>query len=129
MILYHGSDKQFSKFDRQYAVQEGRADNGYFGVHLTSEREIAKRFGKYLYTVEYDANTYNITIAEFSRMYAESAMVSDTKAFYDSHRTELLACGFNLVHIVENTEKSVMYIALDEDNLKILEVEESCVNL
>lgn len=54
MIVYHGSNKKFRKFRiaKSLVRSEGTLLNEGLGIYFTTDIEVAKSYGNYLYTVE-----------------------------------------------------------------------------
>lgn len=122
MLFFHGSDALFSQFDMNFAVREGMADNGYLGVHLTSDFEIASRFGKYIYGVEVPMRIVELPLNEFRIMHDHASRAKCSRQFYQSRRVKLIEDGHSLIQIIELHGESKLFIAMDCAELRIIEI-------
>ncbi len=108
--LFHGTDRDFDRFDLSFAVQEDRHDNGALGIWFETRESVARSFGQWLITVDVDVDCwYEMSIAELSH----HARIGDSIGYYVQLRAQLTAQGFQGVRLVELNGQSLQRIVLD----------------
>ena len=54
MVVYHGSNSNFKKLriSKDLVKRESTKTNEGMGIYFTTDKEIARSYGKYIYTIE-----------------------------------------------------------------------------
>jgi hypothetical protein len=131
MELFHGTNARFEQFSLDNAARPGMAANGFLGVWLAVNRELAECYGSYCLVVTADiGRAYRMPISELSRLHSDCRRsVDDIECpqaaraaecrFYTRVREELLRRGFDAIEVVENDGQVEMVIGLEPARLSI----------
>lgn len=131
--LYHGTNANFSAFDRAFAVTTGRASNGFLGIWLATTQAHAQIYGTTCLTVDaHVGKAENIAIGDLSAWHKEvSVLVRDiepeqeamliSREFYQRKRDTFLAAGIDTLLVQELDESVEIVIALRPENLTIVD--------
>lgn len=132
MRLYHGTDAAFDHFSMDFAARPGMSGNGFLGVWLAVQPDLALRYGERCLEVEADvSNAYAMPVRELSELTSrcrreceelldERAIREMEREFYTKVRTRLIADGFDVIQVKEKTGQVDIVIALDPQRLTIL---------
>jgi len=122
MRLFHGTSVEFDAFDLNFAVSGGKADNGYLGVWLAVDAELAARFGTFTLVVDAPfVCIYSMGVSELMKMHMNPDCWADSRGFYGEARERLIAAGYDSIAVTEVDGSVGMYIALHPDRLVIVD--------
>lgn len=130
IVLYHGTNARFERFDLAHAARPGMASNGHLGVWLAVDRSLALNFGEFCLDVRLTvAQAYLMSVGELrqlnERCSAECRDCPDDQVqeqacqFYARYREELCRQGFDVIFIQEIDGQVAMAIGLNPESLII----------
>lgn len=128
-MLWHGSDRIFSKFELSTAGRTDRASNGALGIWcvydnaLRTARGFAGENGALYEIEEPSGKTYNMPIRALARHHAAAGRLDDDAAqaaYYDRIRLEMIQAGYERINIIEGHGGADMCVLLEPEKIRIV---------
>lgn len=117
MILFHGTDRDFDAFSSEYLHSASdRHQNGRLGVWVTTDPDLAGRFGKYVLAVETPGDrTFKIDMVKLREMGHDS-----DRDIYGEMRSILRQRQFDILAVMEFDGSSPTRAILDPEGCRIV---------
>jgi len=118
MILFHGTDALFDAFSSDWLnSHEDRHANGNLGVWVTTNFELASRFGKYVLAVETDGDQmFDMDVSDLIKMASKLSSPEDYRELSAWLRRE----GYHVIAVRETDGSAPTRVLIDPEGTRIV---------